>query len=348
MKIKYRSFRRKSGVYYLESTDGTEQRSLHTRDEAEAKQLVDAENKAHGSHKSLALELGRVYLRHADPKLVSRTWAEAIAELSSHGKQSSRDRSKRAFASKAFDVIRNRTLVETTGDNFKQVLSSGGSATNNYLRRLHNLALGHGWLAAPVIPPKQWDKPKKKPRRGITEDEHNRIIAAEKNEERRDYYQLLWLVGAAQTDGASLTDKNIDWNKKVLSYQRSKTGEWAHLQIGASLEAVLKRLPRTGPLFARISELSDKDRAAEFSRRLRLLGIKGVSLHSYRYGWAERAFAANYPERAAQAALGHKSRAVHHGYARGAVVICPPLETANIISFPVETSPVSDGKSRAA
>jgi hypothetical protein len=32
------------------------------------------------------------------------------------------------------------------------------------------------------------------------------------------------------------------------------------------------------------------------------------------------------PQRFAQEALGHTSRAVHEAYARGAVVICPPLD----------------------
>lgn len=40
-----------------------------------------------------------------------------------------------------------------------------------------------------------------------------------------------------------------------------------------------------------------------------------MSLHSYRYAWAERAKTAGYPERFAQEALGHNSKAVHRAYA---------------------------------
>jgi integrase len=43
-----------------------------------------------------------------------------------------------------------------------------------------------------------------------------------------------------------------------------------------------------------------------------------VTLHSYRYSWAERAREAGYPERAAQEVLGHGSKAVHRAYARKA------------------------------
>ncbi len=68
------------------------------------------------------------------------------------------------------------------------------------------------------------------------------------------------------------------------------------------------------------------DRATEFKQRCRGLGIEGVSLHSYRYAWAERARKAGYPERFAQEALGHNSKAVHRAYARKARVIVPALE----------------------
>ena len=62
-------------------------------------------------------------------------------------------------------------------------------------------------------------------------------------------------------------------------------------------------------------------------QRTRALGIKGVSLHSYRYSWAERARRCGYPERFAQEALGHNSKAVHRAYARKAQVVVPPLSS---------------------
>ena len=56
------------------------------------------------------------------------------------------------------------------------------------------------------------------------------------------------------------------------------------------------------------------------------LGIEGITLHSYRYAWAERAKKCGYPERFAQEALGHNSKAVHRSYARRAQVRLPSLE----------------------
>jgi hypothetical protein len=53
----------------------------------------------------------------------------------------------------------------------------------------------------------------------------------------------------------------------------------------------------------------------------------GGSLHSYRYAWTERARKSGYPERFAQEAFGHNSKAVHRAYARKAKVIIPTLES---------------------
>jgi integrase len=57
------------------------------------------------------------------------------------------------------------------------------------------------------------------------------------------------------------------------------------------------------------------------------LGIEGVTLHSYRYAWAERARKCGFPLRFAQKALGHNSKAVHAAYASKAEVKVPSLDT---------------------
>lgn len=88
------------------------------------------------------------------------------------------------------------------------------------------------------------------------------------------------------------------------------------------------------------------DRATEFKQRCDGLGIKGVSLHSYRYAWAERAQVAGYPERFAQKALGHNSKAVHRAYARRAEVTLPPLEEYESKVIPFSPRP-SKSKSAA-
>jgi hypothetical protein len=65
---------------------------------------------------------------------------------------------------------------------------------------------------------KKWPKIHFKEKRGITVAEHARIIDAEKNPERRLYYQLLWETGAPQSDAAALSADNVNWNKGSISY----------------------------------------------------------------------------------------------------------------------------------
>jgi len=84
------------------------------------------------------------------------------------------------------------------------------------------------------------------------------------------------------------------------------------IRFGAEIEVILKRRPAVGPLFPYLRTVRAGDRATEFRQRCVGLEISGVSLHSYRYAWAERALKCGYPERFAQQALGHNSKAVHH------------------------------------
>ncbi len=155
------------------------------------------------------------------------------------------------------------------------------------------------------------------------------LSASEQNAERRAYYEFLYETGAAQTDAANMTAEQIDWRTGVLSYRRQKLGTFskpARLTIGKKLRDLLLTLPEKGDLFPTIKRSGANARATEFRRRCRIAGLSGVSLHSYRHSWAQRAKSCGYPQRFAQEALGHTSRAVHEAYAKGAVVICPSLD----------------------
>src|SRR4051812_9061661 len=114
MKKAYRMFRR-GQFYYIQKNGSNYQRSLGTTDRKEAKELLEAENKASQSAR-LNLDVGLAYLRHANPKLATRVWQEAMDELSSHGKEVSQQRCKREMNSKSFDLIRNKVIVGTTAE----------------------------------------------------------------------------------------------------------------------------------------------------------------------------------------------------------------------------------------
>ena len=336
-------FRRQGGVYYWQDNQTKRQGSLGTKDKHAAQRLLNAKNEAF-EQPILNLALAKAYASAHDPKMATRAWREVMAEMQSHGRASTQQRCRRAMNSRAFDAIRDKNLIATTSDDLLSAMRGDRNSVNHYLRRLHNLAVNLGWLAWPILAKRAWPKVISARRRAITREEHERIIAAESNPERRAYYELLWETGCSQTDAANLTQAEIDWSKRILVYHRMKLSadsEPARLTIGNRLLALLRALPSTGLLFPNLAKLRNNDRATDFSRRCRSLKIDGVTLHCYRHAWAQRAKSAGYPQRFAQAALGHSSRAVHEAYARDAIVICPSLEAyenrppENLITIPM-------------
>jgi len=324
MKAKYTLFQR-NGIYYSQDTATGQQKSLRTRDEADASKLIHARNEAH-RQPVLNLHLARAYLTASDPAFVERTWQTVMEQLQSRGKASSRERYASVFKSPSYDALRHKKLLETTADDFFAVFKQNKVAINEFLKRLHNFALSLGWIALPIVAPYLWPKYEPKDRRGITRDEHETILAKEEKAEWKLYLELLWETGAAQSDAANFKAEDIDWQTRTISYFRQKTGSLAQFTISKKLETVLSHLPTTGPLFPKLSTWSESDRASRFRRRRDKAGVSGVTLHCYRYAWAERAKVVGMPERFAQAALGHNSKAIHRAYAKKAVIIAPSLE----------------------
>jgi integrase len=216
--------------------------------------------------------------------------------------------------------------METTADDFLAVFKDGKVSIVYFLKRLHNFALSLGWIALPVVAPCLWPKYEAKDRRGITLEEHQSVLAQEKKAEWKLFLELLWETGAAQSDAANFKAEDIDWQTRTISYFRQKTGSLAQFTISKKLETVLSHLPTTGALFPNLSQFSESDRASRFRRRCHKAGVAGVTLHCYRYAWAERAKVVGMPERFAQAALGHNSKAIHRAYAKKAIIIAPSLE----------------------
>ncbi len=340
---------RRKGIYYIHDHLTGKQQSLGTRSRKDALRLFAAKNEAH-QQPVLNLQLARVYLTATDPALAVRTWNDVILEIIKTKHGHTQIRWEVARKDHAFDLIRPLTLLETRAEHFLRVLEEGGVATNVFLRRIHNFVLDMNWLPCSLIPRRQWPKVEFKPKRAITIEEHRRIVEREANPERRLFYELCWHLGASQSDLAHLKASDIDWPNRVISYQRGKTGAHALLHFGPQVEVTLRQLPSEGPLFPYLRTVRAGDRATEFKQRCRGLGIEGVTLHSYRYAWAERARTCGYPERFAQEALGHNSKAVHRAYAKRAVVKVPSLEEyekqgveEKVIPFPFnpETPPNS-------
>jgi len=328
MKTRYRLFRRgiRGGAFYCVDTQTGTRTSLRTRDEDEAQQIVLAKNQAE-RQPMLNLQIAKAYLAGTDAAMKSRTWGHSIEALTATKHGENQLRWITAAKDKAFGLIRDAVIVETTSDMILKVLRRGTVSTNVYLRRLHNFCVDMNWLAWPLVPKRRWPAVRYGERRAITLEEHLSIVERELNPERKAFYELAWHLGASQTDLANLEGDNIDRENRIISYARKKTGQVAFVCYGDEVTVVLDRLPTTGPLFPYLRSVRAGDRATEFKQRCDGLGIHGVSLHSYRYAWAQRAKTCGYPERFAQEALGHNSKAVHRAYARQAKVILPSLES---------------------
>jgi integrase len=324
MKNRYRVFLRPWGVYYCEDLVTKRQETLKTRNKDEAFRLVAAKNENEEAP-AFSLHLARVYWKAGDPAAAKRTWQHVMDEIPKFKTGDTKARWLVAIKDKAFDPIRDLVVLQTHAEHFLNVLESGTVSTNIYLRRIHNFALDMSWLPWPVLPRKRWPAVTFKKKRAITWEEHCQIVEREANPERKAFYQLAWYTGASQTDLSFLEASHIDWERHALSFTRKKTKTVAILRFDDAIARVLHSLPPDRPLFPYLRTVRAGDRATEFKQRCEGLKIKGVTLHSYRYAWAQRARKAGYPERFAMENLGHNSKAVHWAYAGLAEVELPSL-----------------------
>lgn len=331
MKARFRITRRGSrgDTFYCVDSQTRKRTSLNTSDPREARRIVDAKNEAE-HQPALNLQLAKAYLAGTDREVNRRTWQEALETLTNLKQGSNKERWERAAKDKAFIPLLPRIIIQTPNELLLKVLQAGTVSTNNFLRRLHNFCVDMNWLPWPLIPKRQWPVIRFKDKRAITAEEHGRIVAREGNPERKAFYQLAWHLGASQSDLAHLQAEDVDWTARIICFVRLKT-RWRgqqppQIRFGKEVEAILATRPKAGPLFPYLQNVLPGHRATEFRQRCTGLGIHGVTLHSYRSAWAERAITVGYPERFAQLALGHNSKAVHRAYAKRAQVTLPPLE----------------------
>src|SRR6266496_551149 len=124
VQLKYRLYRRRNGVFYWQENDSKKQGSLRTSDRREADRLLNAMNESH-REPTLNLNLARAYLAAHDPKMAQRTWQAVMDEMATHGIPSTQARCARGFRSKAYDAIRSKPLVQTTGEDLLAIKPGG-------------------------------------------------------------------------------------------------------------------------------------------------------------------------------------------------------------------------------
>ena len=289
MKSRFILYRRKLGsTFYVQDTKTRKQESLGTKDRTEAITLLHARNEA-ARQPQLNLQIAKAYLAGTDSGVSKRTWQDAFNAIIENKHGSTQERWQRAMPQKAFGLILPLIIIETQAEQLFACLRAGTVSTNVHLRELHNFCLSMNWLAWPIIPKRLWPKIEYKPKRAITAAEHQSIVERESNPENRNFYELCWHLGGSQTDVANLKADSIDWTDRVISYARRKTGSQAVIHFGPAVEAILRSLPTQGPLFPSLAPLKEKFRGQKFKRCCVKLGIMDVTLHCYRYAWAERA-----------------------------------------------------------
>ena len=330
MQEQYWMFRR-NGIYYVQDKQSGQQKSLKTRDKAEARQMLAGKNQA-TEQPQMNMAMARIYLSFKSKEILSRTWDDVMHEMEQAYHGPSLKRWQRQMRSAPFQSLRKLKLLETECTHFFAVLRHprAGSSAHKWLRIVHNRALDLGWLLTPVLPRKLWPHVPAKKVKALTEQQHQCLVDTEKDSEFKLYLQVLWETGGAQTDIACLHRDNVDLASQRLTFNRRKLehrsmGEVA-IVIGESLARVLAQLPQEGYLFPMLANQDDKVRASRFRKRCDKLGFKDISLHSYRYAWAQRAKTCGMPLREAMAHLGHGSKAIHQAYSQQADVVTFPLE----------------------
>ena len=288
MKRRYILYRRKrGGMFYIEDTETRKQESTGTRNRAEATSLLNARNESI-RQPHLNLQIAKAYLAGTDSGVATRTWQQALDAIIETKSGATQDRWRQAAKQAALDLIRHRVILETQGEHLLACLKAGTVSTNVHLRKLHNFCLSMNWLPWPIIPKRLWPEVRFKERRAITSEEHQLIIGREKNPERRRFYELCWHLGGSQTDIANLKAEDIDWPNQTIAYTRQKTGSLAMIHFGPDIEAVLRQMPATGPLFPYLQSVRCGDRATEFHQRCAGAGNQRgfVALLSLRLGGA--------------------------------------------------------------
>lgn len=161
MKARFILFRRQ-GVDYAEDTTTRKQYSLRTKDESEAKVLLNAKNESF-RQPVLNLQIARAYLTASDPAIATRTWQTVMDQMQTQGKDSSQERYVRAMKAKSFDALRDKRLLETNAADFLAVLNGAGVSVSHFLKWLHNFALGLVGLPCQYSHPNSGRSPKPNP-----------------------------------------------------------------------------------------------------------------------------------------------------------------------------------------
>ena len=144
---------------------------------------------------------------------------------------------------------------------------------------------------------------------------------------------FMWFTGASNTDAANMKAGNVKWDEDVLEYKRGKwikPKDHAPVRVaiakGGKFEKLLKSLPKTGNLFPDLSQIRKANRSRIFAKIIETLGIPKVTIHGYRFAFAERAKKGGMSAEDRMANLGHANYEMTSHYDKNAKVVPESIE----------------------
>ena len=134
MKKRYRKFRRGKTWWVHDSQPQAngkagKQKSLHTKNEGEAARLLASMNEPYRSA-AFYIQMARTHLQLGNYEITQRTCQQVMDAVIQDKQGKTKERYQRAAKEKAFDLIRNIQLVETTSEHLQAVMIKGKVATN--------------------------------------------------------------------------------------------------------------------------------------------------------------------------------------------------------------------------
>ena len=108
MQNRFTVFQR-GAVFYSEDQTTGQQKSLRTRDEAEARRIVQAKNDA-VALPQMNLVMAKTYLSAQNPKMITRTWADVLERFCDRSNANTQMRHERVVRTKPMQFLKCKRL----------------------------------------------------------------------------------------------------------------------------------------------------------------------------------------------------------------------------------------------
>jgi len=312
------------------------------------------------------MKVAEAHLAKCNPEWITNTWDTIAQNVihGPRGKRIGGDKKASTVATlqsswnnRCWNKLRHKRCLDTTPADFKLALKGQGIGAVCFGKTLHNYAVNHRCIPYSIMGAEMWPVARRRSKRSrtITEEEHLKLVGCladpdlevlkevvkyhkgttvkQWQEEWINWLWFLWFTGASSKDAAEMQAEHIKWDKGYIEYKR---GKWvlpekhkpARVGIakGGELEALLKRLPKSGPLFPLLSTRQAHHRSRTMGHLCEWVGVPHTTPHGYRFSWAERADEGGMDVKHRMANLGHSTVQMAEHYSEGADIIPPSIE----------------------